>query len=1228
MRLADWKTAVRNYFIRPRQLALMAALISLLVLIPSWYLFQKFMGRMMIDENRQAARENLSRYANILETELGRQISLAETLKTFTIAELKSSDYVDPLHLQSILTGLYESSSGIEFFSVDLAGNDLILFPADAAARQSYTELSDDLEIASKSAAANSQSVIFGPYQSHSGQQILLVQGKIITDGEDRGTASLVFALDPILSAADLNGIPLSWVLLGDKDVLLAGEVLAASLDPVRHEINLPGQIWELQAAPIQGWNKAAGPVLPIIRWFSLATAVLLAALAATLLNRHERLKKLVNEKTRQLSMELEERQKMAAALQESEEQSRLIVESAMDAIFIEDELGRILECNDFACNMYGYSRDELLKLSVVELVPASVHEDLPNIINQDVLDGKIFTQSYGVRKSGAVFPTEVNIRRVQSQNAVQLIVFVRDLTESRREKLLLAESELRYRTLMEVIPESIILTDLEGGVLFANQIAAELNEFSTPDELIGCSMFELINIEDRSPVEQYMQRVLTQGQVKGLQLRLPRQNGSTFWMEFDSTLISGLAGQPDYILIVGRDITSRQEAEAARLLQTTALEAAANGIVITNTDGIILWVNPAFTQLTGYSAAEAVGQHTRLLNSGLHPSEFYAEMWSEISSGKVWSRRLTNRKKDGSLYTEEMTITPVQNPARPDLPARITHYIAIKQDVTERERIETRQAAIASITSALRTATKREEIIEIILRQTLELLEVHGAAVMMRQPDDGRLICEQGAGDWGNWKGIQVSGQTGATARVLTTLQPFVENNVSTSQEPLIRRIFTGEQAIACIPLIAPLQNRLNGGSEPDNHKEQVQGILWVGRNRSFLESEIRVLVSIADIAVGAIQRAALYDETRQRLQRLMSIHALDSAITSSLDVQVLLNELLNQLTGDLGVDAADVMLISADGWTLRCAAAVGFKMFQGCSPHEIRLGEGLAGRAALERKPMVQNNLVEEYPPTELERLAGEEICGRVALPMLAKGELKGVLEVFYRQQMAFDPEWVEYLETLAGQAAIAIDNAQLFDQAQRSSKELAAAYDTTLEGWARALELRDRETEGHTRRAAELTIRLGRRLGMSEAELVHVWRGAILHDIGKLGIPDEILSKPGALTEEEWQVMREHPRLGYELLKPIPYLAPALEIPYCHHEHWDGKGYPRQLKGERIPLSARIFAVADVWDALRSDRPYRPAWDNAATRAYIVQNSGTHFDPQVVEAFEHLLDEEGTN
>ncbi len=188
----------------------------------------------------------------------------------------------------------------------------------------------------------------------------------------------------------------------------------------------------------------------------------------------------------------------------------------------------------------------------------------------------------------------------------------------------------------------------------------------------------------------------------------------------------------------------------------------------------------------------------------------------------------------------------------------------------------------------------------------------------------------------------------------------------------------------------------------------------------------------------------------------------------------------------------------------------------------------------------------------------------------------------------------------------------------QEYRSSADLAQAYDSALEGWSRALDLRDHQTEGHAERVTEMTLRLARAMGLRESELVNVRRGALLHDIGKMAIPDSILFKPGRLTEEEWEIMRRHPAYAYELLSPIAYLRRALDIPYSHHEKWDGTGYPRGLKGEEIPLVARIFAVADVWDALRSDRPYSTAWPEEQAREYIRQQAGTHFDPRVVQVF----------
>ncbi len=245
-------------------------------------------------------------------------------------------------------------------------------------------------------------------------------------------------------------------------------------------------------------------------------------------------------------------------------------------------------------------------------------------------------------------------------------------------------------------------------------------------------------------------------------------------------------------------------------------------------------------------------------------------------------------------------------------------------------------------------------------------------------------------------------------------------------------------------------------------------------------------------------------------------------------------------------------------------------------------------------------------------------------MGIPLVAKGQIKGVFEVFNRTPLSPNDEWMHFLQTLAGQAAIAIDNSQLFDNLQRSNQELIQAYDTTLEGWARALELRDRETEGHTRRVTDLTTRLARFMGIGDDELVNIYRGVLLHDIGKMGVPDQILRKTGPLSNLEWDEMRQHPKYAFDLLAPIPYLRPALDIPYCHHEHWDGSGYPRGLKGEHIPISARIFSIVDIWDALLSDRPYRKAWPKEKVVEYIKENSGKILDPKIVEAFLKMMSE----
>jgi len=422
-------------------------------------------------------------------------------------------------------------------------------------------------------------------------------------------------------------------------------------------------------------------------------------------------------------------------------------------------------------------------------------------------------------------------------------------------------------------------------------------------------------------------------------------------------------------------------------------------------------------------------------------------------------------------------------------------------------------------------------------------------------------------------------------------------------------------------LPLVAEnLRKRLDG--EVDLLQYQVRALRKDGSvihceilgRRAEYQGRPAIIGTVIDIT----DRVRYEHQIERQLSQLEALRKIDLAITASLDPRVTFDVLLSQVTEQLGIDAADILVFDQNTQTLNFAAGRGFRT-EALRHTHLRIGEGNAGKAALDRQIVIVPNLQEvENSFSRAPLLKEEDFTAYYAVPLVAKGTVQGVMEIFHREPIAPNPEWLGFLEALASQAAIAIDNAMLFDELSRSNTDLLQAYDSTIEGWARALEIRDMETEGHSQRVTEMTLRLARRFGIDGPELMHVRRGALLHDIGKMGIPDAILNKPGALSDEEWEIMRKHPVYAYEMLSPIQYLRPALEIPYCHHEKWDGSGYPQGLKGEDIPLPARIFAVVDVWDALRSDRPYRAAWPDEKALAYIQEQSGKHFDPRVVELF----------
>ncbi|MBA4399287.1 MAG: hypothetical protein C0396_05400 [Anaerolinea sp.] len=366
---------------------------------------------------------------------------------------------------------------------------------------------------------------------------------------------------------------------------------------------------------------------------------------------------------------------------------------------------------------------------------------------------------------------------------------------------------------------------------------------------------------------------------------------------------------------------------------------------------------------------------------------------------------------------------------------------------------------------------------------------------------------------------------------------------------------------------------------------------------------------------------------ETRLHLSRLTALRNIDTTITSNMDTVAKLDSVLITIQESLNVDGVDILQIDQDKKSLVPIAAKGLST-DFLEEQPLIISDPVLTKLLENNEPLILVSPSKaELPIWTKSRLRGSrwiEFYG--AAPMISSSRLIGVLEVFGRQPIEIDDGWLEHYNSMALQATITLENDKMIQGIQHANHELVQAYEGTLIGWARALELRDKETRGHSERMMDLTMRLGRRLGMDAHDLEVIARGVLLHDIGKMGVPDYILHKPGPLTDEEWVVMHQHPQFAFNLLKNIPYLEGALEVAFCHHEHWDGKGYPRGLKGKDIPFSARIFAIIDVWDALTHDRPYRPAWPEEEALNYIHSRANTQFDPRVVDAFIKMQQESG--
>jgi len=450
--------------------------------------------------------------------------------------------------------------------------------------------------------------------------------------------------------------------------------------------------------------------------------------------------------------------------------------------------------------------------------------------------------------------------------------------------------------------------------------------------------------------------------------------------------------------------------------------------------------------------------------------------------------------------------------------------------DITERKQRERELNAIASVSIALRAVQSLDELMTRLLDESLKLIGASTGSIWLNDSSSGKInqVVQRGRNDV---IPVPVRFGQGIVGRAMERGIPIVASEFKNLP-------FVTEENRERLP------DNMGGVCLPLRAGQQAVGAMFINvfLPRELTGGELRVLNALTEIGGDAIHRMQLHELTLQQVDRLEALHKIEMAISGSLDLRVTLSVVLDQAIKQLEIDAADVLLVERGIGRLKFGAGRGFRT-NGIEASDLRLGEGFAGRAALDQQIFHVDDLtVNQDVFVRYNLLTDEKFISYYGVPLVSKGEVKGVLEIFHRSLLKPNREWLNFLDALGRQTGIAIDDALLFEDLQRSNFDLAIAYDATIEGWSYALDLRDKETEGHTLRVTEMTLKLAQAMGISNEQMLHMRRGALLHDIGKMGVPDHILLKPSKLTEEEWEIMSKHPVYAYDMLRRIPYLHRA--------------------------------------------------------------------------------------
>jgi PAS domain S-box-containing protein len=868
--------------------------------------------------------------------------------------------------------------------------------------------------------------------------------------------------------------------------------------------------------------------------------------------------------------------------LKDSELRYRRLFEAAQDGILILDaETGMINDVNPFLIKMLGYSREEFVEKRLWEVGAFQNIKASQEAFEALQKNEYIRYEDLPLKtKAGKLIQVEFvsNVYSAGGEKVIQCNI--RDITEHKRIIAALQENEKKYHGLVNQSPDGIFIVGSSGNILIVNKAMCRELEFSE-EELLSMNIWDIIPEQYLDQYRERLAKILAGESLKeAAEYKVRGKDGKIHYIEvlsaphYSGKDIVGFQG-------IARDITARKRAEKALRESERRFQLAswATKDVVWERDfpaNTISW-NDSLQKLFHYPADE-IEPTVDWWQEHIHPAE-RIEVINSIQTAidqreDFWSKEYRFRLVDGSyadvfdrgyiLYNEQGK--PLQ-------------IIGAMADITDQKRAE----------EALRESEERFRTMFVQAPLGIALIDSLTGNIYEANPRfaeiTGRSMKEMANIDW------------------MQTTHP--------------------DDVQADLDNMALLNaGKINGFQMEKRYLHPNGTAVWINMTIAPLKVKDKAHPRHLCMIENITERKQAETEIRQRLSELEVLYQSGLAFSQLINPTAIAEKIIDLLDHEMDWHHTAVRLYHPESETLKLMAFhlpdLNSREDRDAAEERLksmaRTDQGFNGWVLQHGQAVRSNDLKND--PRYFETFPG--LQSGLYTPMKINERTIGVISIESERASAFSESNERLAFTLAGQAAIAIENARLFENAQRSNSELMLAYETTLEGWSRALDLRDKETEGHTQRVTKMTVKLARSFGLNEAELVDVRRGALLHDIGKMGVPDNILLKPGELTEQEWKQMRMHPVYAYDLLSHIAYLRQALNIPYYHHEKWDGTGYPRGLKGEAIPLTARIFAVVDVWDALISDRPYRAAWTKEQAREYIRTSAGTHFDPQVVAVF----------